>query len=492
MKRFPPGETVYIGVGRSPSSVMAYLKAAGGGGDDDDFGAVDFPVSGLGHNGSRQSTIDASWPAYQELFREFLPVKQVKGAKRLLLIDLTSGVSTENFRYAVRRFLHEEGINGIEIETFSLVATAAKGEPNTVASPFVFRGARVDHVVTHGVNGYAFGKENVAVFATGNVAGANTPTRLRQLVNPDRVILEAAIRENLGADAEWLKFLEQVFPHLLDPAAAEAQAKPVVAAPQPAVAANPATKVKFHKFAGRGQPDAGRKMAWVDPETNQAYDYLSRAEYEELRDLSLLLPKTYAPKKAYFLGVGRSVAAPAAFLARLGENVAGYLPIDGLSTYVERGKPLSANDLKAFNETFDAFIPAEALEGNRDVVLFQKISSGGSLLLLKPVVEAWLKSKGRTNKVLIAGITEAAGQQAGFDALLLSTTKTLQELGTRKYNGIAPYGKFRPGSSKNTDADTPYDLQSKQAKPTSVEYKTFAAELGKRMVNDPALVTLKF
>ena len=224
MKRFPPGETVYIGVGRSPSSVMAYLKAAGGGGDDDDFGAVDFPVSGLGHNGSRQSTIDASWPAYQELFREFLPVKQVKGAKRLLLIDLTSGVSTENFRYAVRRFLHEEGINGIEIETFSLVATAAKGEPNTVASPFVFRGARVDHVVTHGVNGYAFGKENVAVFATGNVAGANTPTRLRQLVNPDRVILEAAIRENLGADAEWLKFLEQVFPHLLDPAAAEAQA----------------------------------------------------------------------------------------------------------------------------------------------------------------------------------------------------------------------------------------------------------------------------
>ena len=180
----------------------------------------------------------------------------------------------------------------------------------------------------------------------------------------------------------------------------------------------------------------------------------------------------------------------ASFLELLGSNVAGYLPIDGLSRYVEGGKvkPLSAAQLQAFDEVFEAFIPPDALRGNRDVVLFQKSDSGDSLRLLKPVLQRWMAAKGYGNQIKIVGMTTAdkQGPQAGLDDVMVFSSATFGEIGTRSFNLIAPYEKFRPGSSKNGPNDLPYDL-NRRPKPPAANAKLFRASLKHRMDADAAL-----
>src|SRR5690606_3505362 len=67
-----------------------------------------------------------------------------------------------------------------------------------------------------------------------------------------------------------------------------------------------------------------------DTDRVASFEYLAKAEYDQLRDGALSMMKQAPPTQAFYLGVGRSSGAMVALFENLGTNIAGHLPTDGL------------------------------------------------------------------------------------------------------------------------------------------------------------------
>lgn len=107
LRRYPPSEYVYVGVGRSPSALFAVLEnlAASGGGPL----ALVFPASGL-----QGQQPDSAREAYFEHFRALLPREVRFGQRRILLVDRSnpgSGTSIVNLQGMLKAYLREVGSN---------------------------------------------------------------------------------------------------------------------------------------------------------------------------------------------------------------------------------------------------------------------------------------------------------------------------------------------------------------------------------------------
>jgi hypothetical protein len=79
MTKFPPKEYFYVGVGRSPAPIIAFLENLAVRGDDV---AINFPASGVRSHDPMQHK-----DAYYAYFDALLPRSVIKGQRKILLID---------------------------------------------------------------------------------------------------------------------------------------------------------------------------------------------------------------------------------------------------------------------------------------------------------------------------------------------------------------------------------------------------------------------
>ena len=111
--------------------------------------------------------------------------------------------------------------------------------------------------------------------------------------------------------------------------------------------------------------------------------YLSRRRYEDIRDGSLELLRQYPPRRYYYLTLGRSPTPIAAFLENLGADHTN-LPVSGL-----RKAQVAGNEVAWFAH-FDRFLPKEALEGSRTLLLIDRSTTGATLLKAQSILQAYL------------------------------------------------------------------------------------------------------
>ena len=109
LQRFSPKDYYYVGIGHLPSKLIAFVQAL-----SPELGRT-FPASGLG-GGTKHSGIDAEFSEYRRHIEALLPVDVLRGKRKILLVDYSSGPSLENFRYALKRYLKERG-SSVKIET---------------------------------------------------------------------------------------------------------------------------------------------------------------------------------------------------------------------------------------------------------------------------------------------------------------------------------------------------------------------------------------
>lgn len=119
LRTYPPSEYIYVGLGASPTGVMAYLEITQGSRQ-----ALQVPLSGTlrlhriyHHNEPRTEQIDA---ILQRHFDLFLPESRV-GSKRILLIDAAlSGFMLTFAGERIQQSLHRRGLNN-PVEMLAMV-----------------------------------------------------------------------------------------------------------------------------------------------------------------------------------------------------------------------------------------------------------------------------------------------------------------------------------------------------------------------------------
>jgi hypothetical protein len=233
------------------------------------------------------------------------------------------------------------------------------------------------------------------------------------------------------------------------------------------------------KVREKAEDDEAEEEAEAKEKPPESYSYLSRPEYDQLRDGALAIMKQAHPSKAFYVGVGRSAGPLVAFFENLGKDVATYLPADGLRKVAKgKGGAQAQQDLDAL---FDAFIPAEALRGTRSIVLFQRSNTGSSLPYLQTALNSYLTRKGSNAQVQVLSLAEGNPGQGGF--VDISRSEELQRLNDRKYFLVSPYDYFRPGKEKITEVLDQKGTPLARSK----AYVTFKTNLLQRMNGDTGL-----
>jgi hypothetical protein len=112
LRRFPPKDNYYIGIGRSPSAIISMFQNLTSDKVSPEEVAMNFPASGL-HDGGQHD--DAS---YFRHFDQLLPKEVVQGKRTIVLIDrsrpfqgnaASGGASLHVFKQILQRYLAHKG-----------------------------------------------------------------------------------------------------------------------------------------------------------------------------------------------------------------------------------------------------------------------------------------------------------------------------------------------------------------------------------------------
>jgi hypothetical protein len=142
LKRYPPDQHVYIGLGRDPAPFVAFLQEIG-------TEALNFPSSGRGHTHSAE---------LDRHFAELIPAHIRNGQKTIVLIDQTSSGKTHNTMMPLlRSYLQRTGssvqVKGVAFYSSNAVrlqgATPGLETINTTAFPEVnkFMGGIYENII---------------------------------------------------------------------------------------------------------------------------------------------------------------------------------------------------------------------------------------------------------------------------------------------------------------------------------------------------------
>jgi hypothetical protein len=104
MRRYPPNEHFFIGLGRSPAPMVAFLQNLERKGQR---AAVNFPASGL-----RSGRVAGKEAAYEEHFAHFIPPEVLKGKRTIVIFDRSvsgSGGSIHKVKTALEDYLAKIG-----------------------------------------------------------------------------------------------------------------------------------------------------------------------------------------------------------------------------------------------------------------------------------------------------------------------------------------------------------------------------------------------
>jgi hypothetical protein len=206
-------------------------------------------------------------------------------------------------------------------------------------------------------------------------------------------------------------------------------------------------------------------------EVETRFDYLSQADYEQLRDGVLQLLRKTSPLEAFFLGVGPGSAPLVAMLEIMGSRIGAHLPIDWLNRDARRfDEPDEmVEKLRAqYDQAFDAFLPRQVSRGERELVLFSAPGRYRSLGLAGELLEDWVQRRG------------ASRIQVSRVALDHAVLPELRLLTGPKYELVAPYRKTGRRGGRPLLIDG-------QPRRRSSNYLRFKEALAQRMSSDPVI-----
>jgi hypothetical protein len=170
--------------------------------------------------------------------------------------------------------------------------------------------------------------------------------------------------------------------------------------------------------AKRGAPDVKVTRRYKPPSKRSKAAALSATKYANYKKAGLALLRKYSPETHFILGVGRSPVGPVSFLKELtirGKPVSGDISSLAASVPASSLKSEVDQDRHAeFFRHFERFLPKDVLQGKRKVVLIDWVIGGSSVKNFKTVLEAYYKSKGIKNEVILSGFWHST-ELADFD-----------------------------------------------------------------------------
>ena len=200
-----------------------------------------------------------------------------------------------------------------------------------------------------------------------------------------------------------------------------------------------------------------------------ARQYLSLAQYNDIREGTLEILRRYPAKTHFYMPVGRSPTAIAAFLENLsaeGTELAATIPASGLRKGVTTGHEA------AWFKHLDRFIPASVLSGEQRIVLIDRSTTGATLQKMQVILQQYLAARGSTTGVDVVAFSR---KQVPFDYVDVTNNAELLGMNRDAYVPWAEWPQFEVGV-------TP--VNHLQVQPG---YKTFKAKLLERMAQDHEL-----
>lgn len=181
--------------------------------------------------------------------------------------------------------------------------------------------------------------------------------------------------------------------------------------------------------------------------------YLSESEYLEAKEIGEKLVKMFPPEEYVIFGIGRSPTAVMAYLQTRYPGIAYNVPLSGA---VVRSK-LDDQRQSRLDAHFDRFIPSSEVVGSKKVVVFDYISSGGSLINGRSYIREYLQKHGRNSETHIAGMQNMESElsveylqknlsQYGIQDLTVIPLREhlADKLNKRGYKELAEYPGFDP------------------------------------------------
>ena len=485
LRRYPPDKYYFVGMGRDPAPVIAFLQNLG-----EKNLAVNLPgTSNIGW----ANQVKVGDQVVATHIEAAIPEHILRGERQIVILDVSStGKTPAKFGPYLDHYLQARGNHKPVIRLSFSPSDVKTGNTYGVLTDWIsttefpdfdqypwnkYQGSWTPQNGGQGIaehQGHAMS------------AGAVPPTQ----TNPQYTQFRQAVLARQEQDPELDGFIQQLNPQA--PALKPVRPPPPPKPWPPKLAFKPngqraagsvaalftlKNKIKVREKAEGEEADEEEEEPKEKPP--ESYSYLSKPEYDQLRDGALAIMKQAHPQKAFYVGVGRSSGPMVAFFENLGKDIATYLPADGLRKVAKgKGGAQATQDLDAL---FDAFIPAEALRGTRTIVLFQRSNTGSSLPFVQTALSNYLLRKGSSAQVQVLSLAEGNPGQGGF--VNISQSSELQLLNDRKYFLVSPYDYFRPGKEKISEV-----LNEKGTPlPRSKAYATFKGSLMQRMSGDPGL-----
>ena len=353
LKKYPPSQHVYVGLGRDPAPFIAFLQVIG-------TRALNFPASG------------GAFQASEELDRHFtklIPRSVRFGNKTILLIDQTSSGKTHAaLMPLLKRYLKRTG-SKVDVKGVAFYE-----------APRV--SMRLRHVETINVTNYP----EVGNFLYSPYEGVVSPFErhvpdseaVEDLTwRPQYERFKDAIRKRAQRDARLDRFLVSLGPR------------------QRAVSRAAVWQVRNPYRKGLPRLGSGPILKVGD----DRYPVLDAEGYASISRSARDFLDRFPPDGRYYVGVGRSSTPLMAYLDNLGTRNLGYLPADGMT---------EENMSRSVKEKLAAYlaqaIPAGALKAGLTLTFFQRSETGYTLLALKTAAERWVKATGSRSAVEVVAM----------------------------------------------------------------------------------------
>ena len=205
-------------------------------------------------------------------------------------------------------------------------------------------------------------------------------------------------------------------------------------------------------------------------------EFLRLDQYTQIRDASLELLRRFDPSKHTFIGLGRSPTTIVAFLQNLGLGAERALNIP--ASGMRKRNPDSA----AWDQHLAQFFPLKALTSARDVVVFDRTSSGSSLIQAQQLLSDFLTRRGSGATVKLLAFSSharhpelASHPQIGPNRINIDEATTPELYEMNRYSHWAEYGHHIVGGG------------SSEGLTRRPEYEQYKGLLAERMKRDAAL-----
>jgi hypothetical protein len=203
----------------------------------------------------------------------------------------------------------------------------------------------------------------------------------------------------------------------------------------------------------------------------RARTFLSLQQYNEIRDGALDLVRQYPPSQYFYVPLGRSPTAIAAFLENIAQDPSDLtvtVPASGLRHGVIEGHE------NAWFEHLDSFLPSDVLNGKRKILLIDRSTTGATLQKSQGIFQQYLAKRGSNVQVDIVAFSR---RQVPIPYIDVNGKQELIDMNNDNYVPWAKWPKYEVGV---TPRNTLQPIAS---------YETFKQALRQRMERDPQLHT---